>query len=237
MATFLDHLLELRSKVLLSVLSIGLGAAVAHYFHENLIAFFLRPLHGQQLIFLSPLDPLFFILKIDLSVGVILALPVLNWAIFSFVRPAMKGSSWLLFSTVYGSAGVLILAALAYAYFVMVPMSLGFLLSIKLPGTENMITANSYLGFLLVQTFIVAVLFQIPLFVVAGTYIQAFTIETLASKRRYIYVGGIIGLAIITPTTDLFNLAFVALPAWAIFEGSLSASRIIGWYSRSRVMA
>ena len=235
MMTFFDHLLELRSKILISVLAIGLGAGVAHYFHEPLIGFFLRPLHGQQLFFLSPLDPLFFILKIDLFIGLILALPVLNWAIFSFIRPAMKASSWLLFSTVYCAAAVLILAGLAYAYFVMIPMSLGFLLSISVPGTENMITANSYLSFLLVQSLIVAILFQIPLFIIAGTYIQAFKIETLTAKRRYIYVGGLIGLAVITPTTDLFNLCVVAVPAWTIFEGSVVAARVVNWFGHRHV--
>jgi sec-independent protein translocase protein TatC len=234
MMTFFDHLLELRSRVLISLLAVTFGAVIAHYYHESIIAFFLRPIHGQKLIFLSPLEPLFFIFKIDLFVGFILALPVLNWCVLSFVRPAMKQSSWFLFSTLYCATAVLVLGGLAYAYFVMVPISLAFLLSINVVGTETMITANSYLGFLLIQSLIIAGLFQLPLFILAGSYIRAFEIATLSSKRRYIYVAGLIALAVITPTTDLFNLAIVAIPAFFLFEGSLVVARIIESLRRKR---
>jgi len=229
MMTFFDHLLELRSKILVSFAALVAGTALAHAYHETLIAFFLRPIQGEKLFFLSPLEPLFFIFKIDLFVGFILALPVLNWCVFSFVRPAVKQSSWILFSLLYGAAAVLILSALAYAYFVMVPISLKFLMSITVPGTRHMITANSYLNFLLTQSLIIALVFQIPLFIVAGSYIGAFCIQTLAAKRPYIYVGGIIVLAVITPTTDLFNFAIIAVPALVIFEGSVFAVRVVDW--------
>ncbi len=199
MATFFDHLAELRSKLLWCCLAVALGAAVTHYYHEAVIAFLLGPIRGRTLYFLSPLDPLFFIMKTDFLVGFVLALPVINWNLFSFVRPAMKTSRWLLLSVVYCTAAALILAALAYAYFVMVPISLNFLLGIAIPGVNNLITATSYLNFLLVQSLITAALFQIPLFIVAGAYVGAFQISTLAAKRRYIYVAGIIVLAVITP--------------------------------------
>ena len=237
MMTFFDHLLELRSKILLSLVAVVIGAAVAHAYHEALIAFLLQPVKGRTLFFLSPLEPFFFIWKIDLYAGTILALPVLNWCFFSFVRPAMKQSSWWLFSIVYAIAGILILSGLAYAYFVMVPISLGYLLSIHVAGIENMITANSYLSFLLAQSLIVAAIFQIPLFIIGGTYIRAFEIATLSSKRRYIYVAGLILLAIISPGKDLFNLGIVAIPAWIIFEGSLFAGRIVQRVRRRRATA
>src|SRR6266436_1251996 len=96
--TFFEHLRELVRKLLWSLFAVALGAGVAHYYHEAIIAFLLAPLHQKKLVFLSPLDPLLFVLKIDFVVGFILGLPVLNWCIFSFVKPAMKASSWFLFS-------------------------------------------------------------------------------------------------------------------------------------------
>jgi sec-independent protein translocase protein TatC len=234
MATFFDHLAELRSKLLRCLLAVALGAAVTHYYHETIIAFLLGPIRGRTLYFLSPLDPLFFIMKTDFLVGFVFALPVINWSLFSFIRPAMKTSSRLLLTVVYCTAAALILAALAYAYFVMVPISLGFLLGITIPGVNSLITATSYLNFLLVQSLITAVLFQIPLFVVTGAYIGALEVSTLASKRRYIYVVGLIALAVLTPTTDVFNLGIVAIPALIIFEGSLAAGRMMEWFMTRR---
>ncbi len=237
MMTVLDHLLELRSKVFISCIAVFIGACVAHYYHDILIGFLIKPMGDQKLIFLSPLDPLFFILKTDMFAGVILALPILNWCFFSFVKPAMQTFNWIVFSLFYCIAAVCIVVALAYAYFVMVPISLTFLLSINVANIQNMITATSYLNFLLAQSLIIAIIFQIPLFIVAGSMIGAVKPSFLASKRRYIYVGGLIVLAVITPTTDLFNLSIIALPAAIIFEGSLLAGRIIEWSSRRRAAA
>jgi sec-independent protein translocase protein TatC len=229
MPTFFDHLAALRSTLLRCIFAVVLGAALAHYEHEAIIAFLLGPIRGQKLFFLSPLDPLFFILKTDFLVGVVLALPFINWCLFSFVRPALKPASLLLLATVYLTSAVLILAALAYAYFVLVPISLGFLLGITVPGVDNLITATSYLNFLMVQSLITAVLFQIPLFIVAGAFVGALEMNTLAAKRRYIYVIGLAVLAIVTPTTDIFNLGIVAMPACLLFEGSLVIGRIVRW--------
>lgn len=225
--TFWDHLSELRSKLLISFAAVFIGAMIAHYFHEELIAFLLHPIASRELFFLSPLDPLFFILKIDLFFGCILALPVVNWGIFSFLRPAMKESNWLVLSIFYIVAAFLILCGLAYAYFVMAPISLQFLLSIDIAGIDNMITANSYLSFLLSQSLIIALVFQIPLFIVIGAYIDAFTPATIARKRPYVYVIGLTALAILTPTADVINLCLVSIPALIIFEISLIVARTI----------
>jgi sec-independent protein translocase protein TatC len=227
MPTFFDHLAELRAKLLVCCFAVLAGAGVAHYFHETLIAFLLQPVSSQPLFFLSPLDPLLFILKVDLSAGFLLALPVISWSVLSFVKPAIERTRWLLFSVVYGLAAVLILAGLAYSYVVLVPVTLHLLTSISVPGVENMLTATSYLRFLLAQSVITAVLFQIPLVVVAGSHLGAFRIVTLASKRRYIYGGGLVVLAVITPTTDVFSLGLVAIPAIVLFEGSMVVGRAV----------
>jgi sec-independent protein translocase protein TatC len=234
MASFFDHLAELRSKLLWCLIAVVAGVVVAHQFHEALIAFLLRPLRGERLFFLSPLDPLLFVFKIDVFAGLILALPVINWSALSFIRPALSRVNWVLFSLLYGAAALLVIGGLAYAYLVMVPLTLRFLTSLTVPGVENMITATSYLNFLLTQSLIVAAVFQIPLFVTAGSYIGALDVAMLASRRRYIYVAGLIALAVITPTTDLFSLSVVAVPAAIVFEGSLVAGRVVKWMSRNR---
>jgi sec-independent protein translocase protein TatC len=232
MPTFFDHLAELRSKLLLCLAAVTLGAVVAHAEHAAIIALLLKPVRGQSLVFLSPLDPLLFIFKIDLSAGFLFALPVISWSTLSFLKPAMQRSSWLLFCAVFCLAAVLLLAGLAYSYLVIVPLTLRVLTSISVPGIGNMITADSYLSFLLLQLLLMAALFQISLFVLGGVWLGAFDPSMLAAKRRYIYVGGLIALAVITPTTDVFSLGCVAVPALVIFEGSLLAARLLLWRSR-----
>lgn len=228
MTTFFDHLAALRSKLLLCFFAVVVGAGIAHAFHVTIIATLLMPVRGQSLVFLSPLDPLVFIFKIDLVAGLLLALPVISWSTLSFLRPAMRPVRWTAFCAVFTLAAVLLLAGLAYSYLVVVPLTLRFLLSISVAGIGNMLTASSYLSFLLLQLLLMAALFQIPLFILAGVWIGAFDPSALAAKRRYIYVGGLIALAVVTPTTDVFSLGVVAVPALFIFEGSLLAARVVG---------
>src|SRR5688572_25897669 len=97
MATLLDHLVELRSKVFLSLAAVAVCSIIAHVWHDQIVRVLLRPLGGEMLFFLSPLDPLLFILKIDLLVGTLLAMPVINWALLSFLKPAFAHSTWFSF--------------------------------------------------------------------------------------------------------------------------------------------
>lgn len=237
MATFLDHLAELRSKLLISIGAVVIGAIIAHLYHDTIIAFLLKPVRGEQLFFLSPQGALLFILKVDLFAGALLAFPVVCLSGFSFLKPAMGRASWLLFSGLFAFASLLLLAGLAYAYYVLAPLTLGFLLSISVPGIDSMITADSYLRFLFTQTLIIAAVFQIPLVIIAGTLIGVIDPAVLTGVRRYVYVTGLIAIAILTPTTDLVSFAMVAVPAAIIFEGSLVASRVIGRVMRETVGA
>ncbi len=225
--TFWDHVGELRSRIMWAFFALLGGVILAHYYHEPLIEFILRPMKDNQLFFLSPLDPLLFILKIDFVFGLIIAFPIISCIFFSFLKPAMREITWLLFAGIYTLIATTIFIGLSYVYFIVAPIALDFLLSINVPGTVNMITATSYVNFILVQAFIIAIIFQIPLIVVAGVYMDFFDVRSLASKRKYIYVAGLILCAIITPTADIFNLATVSVPAVIMFETSLVLGRII----------
>lgn len=236
MPTFFDHLAELRSRVLLCVAVVVLGAAVAHVYHDAIVALLLKPVRGQTLVFLSPLDPLLFLFKVDLFSGFLLGLPVISWSILSFLKPAMSRSRWFFFCGLFCLTVVLLLVGLTYAYLIVVPLTLRFLTSITIAGIGNMITVSSYFSFLLLQFFLMGAVFQIPLFILAGIWIGAFEPAALAAKRRFTYLGGIIVLALITPTTDVFSLGYVAIPAVLIFEGSLLAGRIMHLLSRRRLL-
>ncbi len=231
----LDHIIELRTRVILSLLAVIVGSAIAHFFHEQIINFILKPISGQKLVFLSPLDPLFFILKIDLVVGILISLPVIVWSVFSYIRPVITDKISYLIHIIYLSSTLLVLASLSYAYFIIVPLILKFLSSITIPGIESSITAQSYLGFFITQILIIALIFQIPLFIIFGIYIGIFNARLLGSKRGYIYVGMTIVLSILTPTPDIFSLGIILIPALFIFELSLIIGRIVERFKKKKI--
>lgn len=225
--TVLDHIVELRSKIFISIISIIVGSSIAHYFHKEIISFIVKPIGEQKLVFLSPLDPLFFILKIDLIVGILISLPIIIWSIFSYIKPIITRKINYIIYTVYISSTLLVLAALSYTYFIIVPLILKFLSSITVEGIENTITAQNYLSFFITQILIITLVFQIPLFIIFGIYLGVFSTKFLSSKRGYIYIGTIIVLAILTPTPDVFSLAVILVPALVIFEVSLIVGRVV----------
>jgi sec-independent protein translocase protein TatC len=225
--TVLEHLQELRGKIILSILSIIVGASIAHIFHSEIIKFLMRPLDGQKLVFLSPLDPLLFVLKIDLIVGVLIALPVIIWSIFSYIKPVLSKKVNFVIHISYVCSTLLVFAAVSYAYFIIVPLILNFLNSITLEGIESTIVAQNYLSFFITQTIIITMVFQIPLILLFGIYVGVFSTRVLRLKRGYIYVGLIIILSILTPTPDIFSLGIILVPALVIFEMSLIVGRVV----------
>jgi sec-independent protein translocase protein TatC len=232
--TVLDHIIELRTRAIISVTSIIVGSAIAHFFHEQIISFILKPIGGQKLVFLSPLDPLFFILKIDLVVGILISLPILVWSVFSYIRPVITNKINYILYIIYTSSTLLVLTALSYAYFIIVPLILKFLSSITIPGIESTITAQNYLGFFITQILIITLIFQIPLFIIFGIYIGIFSTRLLGSKRGYIYVGITIALSILTPTPDIFSLGIILIPALFIFEVSLIIGRVVERFRKKK---
>lgn len=236
--SILEHLGELRNKLFIALFAVLIGSTVAHIFHEKIIAFLLRSVGDQQhLVFLSPLEPFFFVFKIDFIVGIAIAFPVLVWCLFSYIVPALpkRAASFLIFFYIFST--VLLVAGLAYALLVTIPLSLKFLLSISVPGIQNTITAQSYLDFFIGQALIIMAIFQVPILIIGGIQLGAFKTKVLSSKRRYIYLILTVGLAILTPTTDIFSLLIVLLPCILIFEISLIGGRIVEFSKRRRQAA
>lgn len=231
----LEHVGDLRKKLIISLTSIILGAITAHFFHTEIINFLLKPTNGQKLIFLSPLEPLFFIVKIDLIAGFIFSLPIIVWSILSYISPALPKKVYKLLFLLYIASVTLTVIGLLYAFFVIIPISLKFLFSINIPGIQNQISAQSYIDFFITQTLIIATIFQIPIIIISGIYINAFKTKHLRNKRKYIYLISIIFLAIITPTTDIFSLTIILLPFLFIFEISLILGNIIEFLKRKKI--
>lgn len=217
----LEHIGELRRRLFVALLAFIVGAAVAHAYHDRIISYILKPVEGGKLVFLSPLEPLFFILKIDFIAGLVIAFPVIFWCIFSYVKPALPARGRMTLYIASFTSLILLASGLLYAYFVTIPLSLRFLFSIIIPGVENIITMESYLGFFFAQGLIIMLVFQIPIIIMTGLSLGLFSVKWLSKKRRYVYLVGTIALAVLTPTTDVFSLGIVLVPTIVIFEFSL----------------
>lgn len=231
----LEHVGELRNKIFIALGAFVVGAIISHIFNAEIIAFLLKPAGSQNLIFLSPLEPLFFIFKIDFIGGFILSFPVIIWCIFSYITPALPkriGSIVVLF---YVTSTLLLFLGLLYAFFVTIPLSLKFLFSISIPGIENNFSVEAYLSFFITQAIIIMAVFQTPILIIGGISIGVIKTKMFANKRRIIYIVLLIALAIITPTTDVFSLGIIFIPCLVIFEISLLGGRIVEFLKSRKI--
>ncbi len=222
-----EHVHELRRKFFFALGSFIIGTIIAHIFHSEIISFILKPTGNQNLIFLSPLEPLFFIFKIDFICGFIISFPIIFWLVISYISPALSEKINKHLFLIYISSTFLLTIGLIYAFFVTIPITLKFLFSIKIPGINNNFSAEKYLDFFILQAIIITAIFQVPILIVEGFYIGILKNKMFKNKRRYIYFILLIALAIITPTTDIFSLSIVYLPSIIILEVSFSIGKII----------
>jgi len=223
----LEHVGDLRRKLLIALLVFVIGAIISHIYNAEIIAFLLKPAGGQNLIFLSPLEPFFFIFKIDCIGGFIITFPIIIWLLLTYINPALSKKVSKLVGFFFITSTFLLFAGLLYAFFVTIPISLKFLFSISVAGIENTFSVEKYLGFLISQAFIIMVVFQVPILIIGGIYAGILKTKMLANKRRIIYMILLVALAIITPTADIFSLAVIFIPCLAIFEVSLLGGKIV----------
>lgn len=224
--TVLDHIRSLRRTVFSIVLVVLVASSIVHYFKNSVLSFLLAPLGGEapELQFLSPLDPLYFILKVDFILGFLLSLPIIIFLIWRFVSPANERRSAATPFIIIGASSVLGLIAATYAYKLLIPIILNYMSGLVVPGTALSFTANGYLDFFLSTTTLLILVFQIPLLIVGLTYTGLIVPDTISRNRPYIFLGIVILTAFITPTTDLISLALIAVPALIVVEfGTLMA--------------
>ncbi len=231
--TLLEHLLELRNYVFLIVGALIVGAGVTHYFHRQIIAAVFSPLGNQHLIFLSPLDPLLFIFKIDFYGGILLALPFFLFAIFRFVSPALgpRASRYVAIFCLFST--LLALTATIYTYLLLIPITTKFLLSIQVPGVQNFFTADKYLGFVFMEMALMVGIFQIPCVIILLAAAKILNPSILSKNRPLAYVIMIIVLSILTPTTDLYSLSLFLVPTLIIYELSVGLGKAV-YYLRTK---
>lgn len=224
-----EHLSELRTYFFFVLATLIVGGSITHIYHEKIITLLFAPLKGQPLIFLSPLDPILFILKIDFYGALGMALPVIFFCFFRFIAPALGSRGSIFVSTFLFFSTLLIIAASVYTCLLLIPLSIGFLLSIQVPGVENFFTADQYLSFVFMELALMVAIFQIPCVIALLTLTKLLNPILLSKNRGIVYVVTTVALSFLTPTTDLFSICLFLIPTLVIFELSVILGKTIYW--------
>ncbi|MGI8613429.1 MAG: twin-arginine translocase subunit TatC [Nocardioidaceae bacterium] len=236
--TLIEHLRELRKRLVKAVLAILVATIVAWFFFDPIFVFLKRPLDDvvaqlavsqgldARLTLTGVADPLTLQLKTSLVTGIVAASPVWLYQIWAFIVPGLhaKERRWsLLFA---GVAGPLFIAGVAIGYYVL-PKGLGILLSFTPGGVSNLLEVSRYLSFILRMLLVFGVAFEIPLFVVMLNLAGVVKGRQLAGARSWIIVGTFVFAAVATPSTDPVSMLFLALPMTALFLISEVIARVL----------
>jgi len=222
-ATLVEHLGELRSRIVISLLTLAVGFGVAFAFHERLIRWLLHPLPADKrndIVTLGVTEPFLTSIKVSLYAAIALALPVLLWQLWSFLAPALEESSQRLIAGFVALGTVLFAGGISFAYWIALPRALHFLTNYDAELYNQQIRASYYYSFAMLVLVGIAICFELPIFVLALVRIGILTPGKLRRNRRIGYVLVLI-LAVILPTVDPVSLAFEAIPLALLFEGSI----------------
>ena len=227
-AGFWDHVGVLRNYLLAGAgIFVALAVAVFAFGADAIIHCLLKPLEGQTLLFLSPMGPFLFKIKIAVYAALLASFPVWLGLLLSFIAPALSAARVRALALFAACSTALGIGSLAFAYFYFIPVTLKVLQGFAVEGTTSMLTAESYLTFFLLELLVVFVVLQIPVVTVALSYIRLVNPYFLARQRRFAIIAIVALLAVVTPTTDVVTLLIVGVPAIALWEAGLLMSKAI----------
>jgi sec-independent protein translocase protein TatC len=225
--SLLEHLEELRSRIIVIAVAIGVAAIAGFFFADPIIALLRAPLpDGVELIALTVGEQFGVHVQVALMVGVALAMPVILYEIWRFVTPGLTRSERRLVWPLLGAAIVLFAAGLALGY-LLIPVAVNFLLDFSLEGVQPLLGVSDYVGF--VTTFMIAfglaLEFPVVLYLLARLGILSYSF--LAARRRWVVIIIVLFAIVITPGDILVGSLTLSVVMYGLFELTLQLIRLL----------
>jgi sec-independent protein translocase protein TatC len=220
---FTDHLDELRHRLIISVIGIGVGFAISYAFSQQILLLLQRPM-PTRLIFIAPTEAFFVNLKVALYTGLFLSIPLILFQVWKFVAPGLYEHErrysypFLIIST------VLFLVGAAFAYLVILPVALHFLIAQGGELWQPNITLSNYLAFCMRLLLAAGLIFEFPVLMYFLTKVGVVTPEFLVKNRKYAVLVAFVLSAILTPP-DVFSQILLAIPLFLLFEVSIFVAK------------
>jgi sec-independent protein translocase protein TatC len=228
----LDHLAELRNRILISIVAVVIGGIIAFVFSnaiiDFLISFYRDALHNQKarLVNLSPVDGFVIRLKVATYGGIVLALPIWLYQLWRFVTPALD-SREKRYAIPFVASAIVLFALGAFVAFLTLEPALKFLIQVGGSSQQAAYTSEKYLSLIALMIVAFGLSFEFPIVLVFLLIARMITTAQLRHARRWAAVGIVTFAAVITPSQDPYSLFFMAVPMYLFYEGSIIIGRIL----------
>jgi sec-independent protein translocase protein TatC len=218
--TLVDHLVELRNRLVKALIAVALGTAVGFWFWSDIRDILIAPLPTDTVQVLGPGDAFVIALRISVVTGIILAMPVILWQVWSFVAPGLTEAErrmvrpWIPMALVFFVVGV----SIAY---VILPFAMGFLLGFTDDVMVANLAAGPYFDFVTTMFLAFGLIMEFPILLFGLSRVGIVTSARLAAARRTIILGIAIFATAITPGGDLVSPIVLGLTMYLLFEGTV----------------
>jgi sec-independent protein translocase protein TatC len=221
-SSLFDHLLELRNRLLRSIVGVLVIFCSLVYFAQDIYQYLALPLlatmpEGSQMIATDVASPFFAPFKLTIVLSVFIAVPYILYQVWSFVAPGLyKNEKRLIAPLMFGST-LLFYSGIAFAYFAVFPVVFAFFTSVAPDGVVIATDINSYLDFVLKLFFAFGLAFEIPIAIILLCWTGVTTPDNLREKRPYVVVGAFVIGMLLTPP-DIISQTMLAIPMLLLFE-------------------
>lgn len=221
-ASLFDHLLELRNRLLRSILGVLIIFCCLVYFAQDIYQYVAQPLlatmpEGSQMIATDVASPFFAPFKLTLVLSLFIAMPFVLYQIWSFVAPGLYSNEKRLIVPLMIGSTLLFYSGIAFAYFIVFPVVFAFFTSVAPEGVVIATDISSYLDFILKLFFAFGAAFEIPIAIILLCWTGVTTPDSLREKRAYVVVGAFVIGMLLTPP-DIISQTMLAIPMLLLFE-------------------
>ncbi|WPL15830.1 Sec-independent protein translocase protein TatC [Thiorhodovibrio winogradskyi] len=238
---FIDHLIELRDRLLRMVVAIAIIFVGLFPFANNLYTWIAKPIRAQlpegaTMIATQVASPFLTPFKLALVVAVFIAMPYILYQLWAFIAPGLYRHEKRLAVPLLASSIVLFYLGMVFAYFVVFPLVFGFFTSVTPEGVQQMPDIAFYLEFILKLFFAFGIAFEIPIATILLVAAGVTTPAALRQKRPYVIVGVFIAGMLLTPP-DVISQTLLAIPMWLLYELGILFSRVFQQDTRAKMPA
>jgi sec-independent protein translocase protein TatC len=240
--TIVEHLDELRRRLIIAVVAIVIGSIVGFIFYEHIFRFILGPYRSAvealppdarptgalagKLVYSSPVEPFLTFLKVGFFTGFLAALPVILWQLWRFITPGLTSRERRYAIPFVTSSVILFGLGTAFA-FMIVPRGLSFLFSFGGESLVPLLTVDRYFSFLIFLILAFGLSFELPLvllFLAGGRFI---TSAQMRHWRRWALLGTAVFAAVATPTQDPYTMLLLWVPLYLLYEAAILVARLM----------
>ena len=229
--TLIDHLVELRDRILKSVIAIIVIFLSLFYFSNDIYIFMVNPLNealpeGSTMIAIDPTSPFFAPFKLTFFVSFLIAAPYVLYQLWSFIAPGLYKNEKTVAIPLFVSSVLLFYGGIAFARYVLFPFAFAFFISVAPEGVSIMPDISSVLSFALTIFLAFGIAFEVPIAVFILIWTGIAEPDSLTQKRPYVIVGCFVVGMLLTPS-DPFTQSMLAIPMWLLFEVGIIAGRMV----------